>query len=154
MCEEKTDSVLSPEVAPPQFNGSASSRRLRRLSARFRNHPEDVSLARRTLAQFIASCGLGPDFAYDVVLAAGEALANAAVHGSREGGALFMEAHLLDDSFVVEVADQGSGFVPELRRIEPDLEGHRGFGIHIMLSVMDRVDFTDGGSRVRLSKRL
>lgn len=54
---------------------------------------------------------------------------------------------------IIEVSDRGSGFEPRLRDLNQG-SGNRGFGLHLMHSLSDGVEFFDDGRRVRLHKEL
>jgi serine/threonine-protein kinase RsbW len=99
----------------------------------------------------------------DIALAVGEALANAVEHGNKDAG-LHRRALPLRSGGVnlIEVSDEGAGFdfdhagVSQAQRPRPSRRHSvRGFGITIMRSLMDTVEY-DGsrGTVVRLRKRL
>jgi anti-sigma regulatory factor (Ser/Thr protein kinase) len=97
-----------------------------------------------------------------VVLAVGEAVANAIEHG-RSAGMFSVECQFEAGSIIIEVADEGRGFA-EWQQVETARSGirretlgpndipMRGFGIKIMHEMMDKVSYHDGGRRVRLVK--
>jgi anti-sigma regulatory factor (Ser/Thr protein kinase) len=91
-----------------------------------------------------------PDEAFDLVLAADEACANAVEHGSR-GPDDMVELTMYaddDDAVVITVSDQGR-WVPRVPR------PHRGQGFVLMKALMSsvEVDASDDGTRVRLRRR-
>jgi anti-sigma regulatory factor (Ser/Thr protein kinase) len=122
-------------------------------------HPrgyESVRQARRAVLAFAAQCGFNGTALYDVESATGEALANAAEHGNRKTWNGFEVTATFDDSqLVITVKDNGSGFDCDaaLERGAPDASGSRGFGIHLMRTLMDEVAYSDRGSCVQLVKR-
>jgi anti-sigma regulatory factor (Ser/Thr protein kinase) len=123
------------------------------------NTRSSAHFLRVRFARFVAECALGTECAGDIILAVGEALANAAEHGHRRNGTIWIRAREtsqrdLGAVLEVEVVDDGHGFAAHPQAVgKKDLQP-RGFGIHIMRSVMDAVEFYDGGRRVVLKKRL
>lgn len=74
--------------------------------------PLAASAARRALAE----AGLDPDLDHTITLLASEVVANCVRHaGMRADDRIVFVARLLPDSVVVEVADTGRGFDPEVR---------------------------------------
>ena len=102
----------------------------------------------------IAGFGFPQQQLSDIETAIGEALANAAEHGhrveSRFDVRIFVERAML----VIEVQDDGAGFVAQPLDDEPVHDAPRGFGIYLMRHLMDEVDYNAGGTCVRLAKRL
>jgi anti-sigma regulatory factor (Ser/Thr protein kinase) len=122
--------------------------------ARFRGTPSSVRDARRAILDYARFCGFQSDDTFDIALAAGEALANAVEHGNKDLGFITVVCHFTGDELVIEVSDAGNGFdhacLPDKQR---DPNAVRGFGISIMRSVMDAVEYVGGGTIVRLRKR-
>ena len=98
---------------------------------------------RHLLASLLEALGVDAARRADVVLAVGEALANAVEHayaGAETGGSIEMAAHSNDDgSLVVEVIDNG-------RFIEREGTPGRGFGLRIVRAVARdvRVERSEG----------
>jgi anti-sigma regulatory factor (Ser/Thr protein kinase) len=92
----------------------------------------------------------------DIELAVGEALANAVEHG-RQDEAGFIEVILRRDmhSLVIEIKDNGRGFDhgSSVHR-RPSAGALRGFGTFIMREFMDEIEYSERGTRLRLTKRL
>ena len=116
------------------------------------NTRASAHFARHRFSEYLRSFTIDAECAHDIIMAAGEALANAAEHGHRPNGTLTLRARLLADGLEIEIIDDGHGFAPHPHPASPDTSSPRGFGIHIMRSVMDSVEFHDGGRRVVLSK--
>lgn len=82
----------------------------------------------------------------DIRLAAGEALTNAAQWGSgKRGGGFSVHCTFENGEMRIEIQDSGTGFSSE----EPS-----GFGTVIMRSLVDAVEYSRGGTRVRLVKKI
>lgn len=117
----------------------------------------EIPTARRRVASQAEACGLSGPALFDLLLAVGEALANAVKHGSPhfESDTVHVRVGLLGDAVVVEVQDQGRGFGAS--RISPPaaLESG-GRGIPFMRALVDDLSFelTPRGTRVLLVKRL
>jgi anti-sigma regulatory factor (Ser/Thr protein kinase) len=58
------------------------------------------------------------------------------------------------DRIVIEVQDEGRGFLCSPTAAKPTHDAPRGFGIYLMRNLMDEVAFDERGSCVRLTKRL
>ena len=121
---------------------------------------EYITLSRLALSGLARVRVFSEDTLADLKLALTEACSNSVRHAYGNGqGHVDISFELLDDRLIVEVADDGSGFVPAARHkaIEDELsEG--GLGIAIIRSVADEVEFGDGpggrGSRLRFVKLL
>jgi len=117
---------------------------------------DSVPPARRRVAEFCEDCGLFGEPLFDLVLAVGEALANAVAHGSPGGGAdsVRVRVGIADHSFAVEVRDSGNGFAECGAPLSGSLETG-GRGIPFMRSLVDDVtiDCSGRGTSVLLVKR-
>jgi anti-sigma regulatory factor (Ser/Thr protein kinase) len=115
--------------------------------AQYRSTYASVRVARRALVSFVRAHGLSGQAVEDFEIAIGEALANAAEHGHAR-----VEA---SGALTVEVKDDGPGFAGwnDVSFVKPASSAPRGLGIVIMRKLMDRVEYTDGGTCVRLFKR-
>jgi anti-sigma regulatory factor (Ser/Thr protein kinase) len=119
------------------------------------NSRSAAQFARRQFAGYLSRCAIEPpSLAEDILLAVGEALANAAEHGFRPDGTLSLSAAISAGRIKIRVADDGHGFAPRPHGAEENPYAPRGFGIHIMRTLMDSVDFHDDGRQVVLVKRL
>lgn len=50
--------------------------------------------------------------------------------------------------------DNGVGFAPACRHERPAMFALRGYGMSIMRALMDGVEYSEGGTRIRLVKKL
>ncbi|OBG30532.1 SpoIIE family protein phosphatase [Mycobacterium sp. 852002-51057_SCH5723018] len=118
--------------------------------------PADVShLAptRKALRTWLTRARLDPDQTMNVLIAAGEAVANAIEHGHRHSpqGTISLDATVLVDQVHLTITDTGSWKPPQ-----PASESHRGRGIALMKGLMHDVsiDPDPAGTTVHLSARI
>jgi len=115
--------------------------------------PGELAATRAVLRSWLDRAGVSPDQALNVLVAAGEALANAIEHGHRHqpGGAVRLQAMALGDSVRVTVADDGSWKTPQ-----PAADPHRGRGITLMRGLMQDVEISPGidGTTVAMHTRI
>jgi anti-sigma regulatory factor (Ser/Thr protein kinase) len=113
--------------------------------------PERLAGLRRQLRAWLAAVGAADDAADDVLLACGEAAANAVEHAFPDGpGELTVELRLsADRALIMRVADTG-----RWRRVPAP--GDRGRGLPLMHAVMDSVmvEPGEGGTVVTMRRRL
>jgi anti-sigma regulatory factor (Ser/Thr protein kinase) len=122
--------------------------------ARFRGSATSVREARRAIVGYARLCGFDSVQTYEIALAAGEALANAVEHGTKDVGYITVRCSFADGELSVEVNDDGAGFDFEsVGSRHRDPNAGRGFGISIMKAIMDCVQFEGRGELVRLRKR-
>ena len=105
-------------------------------------------MVRRTVRHWAASAGLGDDLSEDLLLAMGEAAANAVEHAYRDGASgdwYYEVARRGDGSLDVLVQDWGSWRPP------PADPGFRGRGVEFVRHLADEVSFERGvtGTTVR-----
>jgi anti-sigma regulatory factor (Ser/Thr protein kinase)/GAF domain-containing protein len=120
-----------------------------RLSLRLPADRRVLVTVRAALRRWLRAAGARTEETYDIVLAAGEACANAVEHAyGPRGGSLELEASRDGQDVVVVVRDAGRWREPRQR--------DRGRGIGIMRSSMDSVDHrhANGGTEVVLRRRI
>ena len=112
--------------------------------------------ARARVDQVAQAVGFSRCRRSDIMLAVGEAVANAVKHGSSEDGRGYFTIYCLatPERLQITVSDCGSGFDPSaLPSLEEALIVESGRGIHCMEAVMDEVDFHfEAGTTVRMVK--
>jgi len=126
------------------------------LPCRSDSVPTVRALLRRDLDQW----GIADDVADGILLATGEAVTNAVVHGSwgQQDSAMVVRWALAGARFSFSVQDRGPGFdssrAAMSRRAHPSQ--NRGRGLYIMHALMDRVVVDSGlsGTRIMLEKTL
>ena len=100
----------------------------------------------------------------DLEAVVGELCANVTRHGRSEGGCYNVTLEHLGDRVVLTVTDQGRGFDPDQvpavgsARVDEDGSGrHGGYGLHLVGSLMDTLEFRSSepnGTTVRAEKRM
>lgn len=115
---------------------------------------ESVGKARRAVVAFASNWFRGDEL-NDIESAVGEALANCAEHGHRQGGEIEIRGRYAADEISIEIKDTGTGFErwSSPRNEEPVPHATRGYGMFIMRRVMDEIEYADRGTRLRLIKR-
>jgi serine phosphatase RsbU (regulator of sigma subunit)/anti-sigma regulatory factor (Ser/Thr protein kinase) len=118
--------------------------------------PADVSQlapTRTALRRWLTRARLDADQTMNVLVAAGEAVANAIEHGHRHspGGPISLGATILVDQVRLTITDTGSWKPPQ-----PATETHRGRGIALMRGLMQDVTINPhtAGTTVQLSARI
>jgi anti-anti-sigma factor len=112
-----------------------------RLALRVPAHARRVSGLRREVLGWLERSGVEDDVVHDIVLACGEACANAVEHAYAGGAAGLVEVDVAWDGpseIVLEVRDHGRWRPPR-----PD-PGDRGRGLMIMRELMDAVEVEAG----------
>jgi len=111
--------------------------------------PAVLSSLRRGIGRWLAAHGVAAEARFDVALAVSEASANAIEHAYGPADATFaVECRYSPERVAVTVSDTGTW--------RPQGKRERGRGMDIMQMLMDdvRIDRTDDGTRVLLTKRL
>ena len=121
----------------------------RAVRLKFRNEPGATSRLRRALDRVARASDLPADVAFDLKLAATEALSNA-ISGAPRDHAVDVAIRGGDGRVDVELVNRGH-FRPAFAD-EGALEAEGGRGIPLMLALVDEVEFASvrGGTRVRL----
>jgi GAF domain-containing protein/anti-sigma regulatory factor (Ser/Thr protein kinase) len=110
-----------------------------RLEVELPAEPGSLALMRRAFQEWLRGMELDERFGYDVLVAAGEAAANAIEHAYGPSEARFgVTAAIEGGEVVVEVRDEG--------RWRPARGSHRGRGLSMMRDLMDDVQ-VDSGER-------
>jgi anti-anti-sigma factor len=118
------------------------------LRQRLPAHPAQLSLMRRAVRRWAAAAALTDERSDDLLLALGEAAANAVEHAYRDGASgdwVYEVARAGDGSLDVFVQDWGSWRPP------PADPGFRGRGVEFVRHLADEVDIdhSDTGTTVR-----
>jgi anti-sigma regulatory factor (Ser/Thr protein kinase) len=120
-----------------------------RLELRVAAVPDSLASMRRSLRSWMLAVGADEDLTYDVLVAVGEAAANAVEHAYGP----------VDDEFVVAAEREGEDAVfsvADSGRWRSSRGSNRGRGLTLMRELMDdvRVDSDDEGTVVTLRRRL
>lgn len=123
------------------------------LEMDFPAHTSHLAHSRSALRSWLTRARVGPDQAHDMLVAAGEAVANAIEHGHRHSphGRISLRATVLVDEVQLTVTDTGSWKIPQ-----PAANPHRGRGITLMRALMHDVSIQPDitGTTVHLSARI
>ncbi|MBW3594014.1 MAG: SpoIIE family protein phosphatase, partial [Actinobacteria bacterium] len=124
------------------------------------NEPARVSEVRAFVSSFLTDLRAPVDVSTEILLAVGEAAANANRHGRRvEGrGEIRVYCALEGPSVTITIADDGGGFEPADidAATLPDKFASGGRGLFLMRQLMDEVEFesTDVGTTVTMYRKI
>ncbi|MFK0230534.1 SpoIIE family protein phosphatase [Streptomyces sp. NPDC090303] len=108
---------------------------------------------RQALRSWLEGCDLPPDATQNLLVAAGEACANAIEHGHRDapGDAVTLHVEATADALRLTVTDTGRWKPPA-----PDAHPHRGRGVPLMRALMQQVSIVPGpaGTTVDMYTRI
>ncbi|MBF0330842.1 MAG: ATP-binding protein [Candidatus Omnitrophica bacterium] len=122
--------------------------------------PSDISRVTGFVAAAIgtlSALSLDEGIVFNVKLCLHEAVVNAIKHGnhSRAELSVHVVVKVHGDELTFEVSDQGQGFdhhaLPDPTS-EDNIGKYHGRGIYLMMHIMDRVVFFNGGRSVRMVK--
>lgn len=118
----------------------------------------DAALVQQEIVEAIEQQDYKREVVFAVRLALDEALVNAVKHGNQNDSTktVTVEFSIDQDSMVIEIEDQGPGFVPDELpdpTAEENLSRPNGRGVMLMRAYMTEVDFNELGNRVILTKR-
>ncbi|MCV7279952.1 SpoIIE family protein phosphatase [Mycolicibacterium flavescens] len=123
------------------------------LEIEFAADAGELAATRSALRGWLKKAGVAPTQTLDVLIAVGEALANAIEHGHRDrpGGTVSLRATVLADRLHVAVVDTGVWKPPHF-----DPAAHRGRGIELMRALMQDVTIEpgDGGTTINMQARI
>lgn len=123
------------------------------LSVRFPAEAAQLAPVRRALRNWLNQCALPPQTVLNVLVAAGEACANAVEHGHRDtpGDTVRLRAEVEPDSMRLTISDTGRWKPPR-----PEMNPHRGRGMALMRALMQNVTVTSGpdGTTVAMHTRI
>ena len=124
------------------------------------NEPSRVSEVRAFVGSFLADLRAPVDVSTEILLAVGEAAANANRHGHRADGRGEVRVYcaLEGPSVTITIADDGGGFDPDQMdaTVLPDRFASGGRGLFLMRELMDEVEFesTDTGTTVTMYRKI
>ncbi|MFJ4970039.1 SpoIIE family protein phosphatase [Streptomyces sp. NPDC088755] len=123
------------------------------LEMSFPAESEQLAPVRKALRSWLDQCDLPPQTVQNVLVAAGEACANAIEHGHRHspGETIRLRAEAFVDDLHLSVVDSGNWKPPQ-----PELNAHRGRGVTLMRAMMQQVTITPGpaGTTVGMHTRI
>jgi anti-sigma regulatory factor (Ser/Thr protein kinase) len=121
-----------------------------RYSATLDCNPDALQRARKGLAAFAGRWLTGTD-ATDFESAVGEALANVIKHA--ECSHLTIKCRFVKRQVVAEIEHDGRGFDLPQTITAPALGSVGGYGLYIMRTVLDRLEYRRRGRHVLMAKR-
>jgi len=146
-------SRLEPEGGYPDDVAMLLYRQPAPLAMRFAADASHLAQSRAALRSWLNQAGLGPDQIHNVLIATGEAVANAIEHGhrGRPEGTVSLRATALVDRLQVTVTDNGTWKTPG-----KVAGSNRGRGIVLMRGLMEdfTIDSGDAGTTVHLYARI
>lgn len=118
----------------------------------------DAAVVQQAIVDAIESQGYKREVVFAVRLALDEALVNAVRHGNGNdpSKSVKVDFRIDEQSLVVEIEDEGRGFVPDELpdpTAEENLSRPNGRGVMLMRAYMTDVQFNAAGNRVTLTKR-
>lgn len=123
----------------------------------------NLKVVRDFVSGYLADYSQSPVQVNQIILAVDEVVANLIIHANGEDASQYLDVKLgvLDNTFTIELRDQGNSYSPS-SYLEPDLQEHirsgkkGGVGMTLVNRIMDRVEFTHSGAYniCRLSKHL
>lgn len=127
------------------------------ISEKLPSSIEVISEFASKLIEKIRHLNITEDEVFHIRLSLEEALINAIKHGNKRNPHLFVEVNveIQDDHLTIEVRDQGKGFdfnhLPDPTM--PDkLQKNSGRGVFLIKNLMDKVDFSEGGRSLKMTK--
>lgn len=118
----------------------------------------DAAIVQQEVVDAIEQQDYKREVVFAVRLALDEALVNAVKHGNGNdpNKTVTIEFTIDQDSIVIEIEDQGPGFVPDELpdpTAEENISRPNGRGVMLMRAYMTEVGFNERGNRVILTKR-
>ena len=138
-----------------EFDAEATKVRLR---VKFNADPSAISEIVEGVMKVVADlqCACGHEL--DIEIALRESLANAILHGAGSDASKKVECSVACDEgrgMLVVVRDPGQGFDPASvpsPLLGQNLYSNHGRGIYLINQLMDHVEFTRGGTEIRMRK--
>jgi anti-sigma regulatory factor (Ser/Thr protein kinase) len=123
------------------------------LSVTLPAHPDSLAVSRAQLREWLIAAGLDSESVADVLLAVGEATANATEHavvGAAGPVAICMTAAMNGDVLALSVSDNGRWKPASVS------SGHRGHGMHLINALVDTVELRTAmdGTAISMTKEL
>ncbi|MBN3041140.1 MAG: ATP-binding protein [Candidatus Omnitrophica bacterium] len=121
--------------------------------------PEEVPEFTKDILSKLKPFCTDSDLLFDIKLALEEALINAVKYGNKSDKekCVFVKIEATDQELVIEIKDQGQGF--DFNNVasptsQDNLEKLSGRGVFLIKNFMDKVEYFDKGSKIRMVKSL
>lgn len=137
--DDVADQVVARVDAAPGFAAVVYRHPPKALTVTLPAEPAGLAVSRGLLRQWLVSAGVDSESAADVLLAAGEATANATEHavvGASRDVEITVTASLTGSRLRLTVSDTG---VWKPASLSP---GHRGHGLHLINALVDSAELT------------
>ena len=120
---------------------------------------KDISSLIKTILKKLESHNIDEDSLFGIKLSLEEALVNAIKHGNKmdKNKSVSLKLVLDSEKLEIQIKDQGQGFNHKylsLPTTKKNLEKPSQRGVFLIRKFMDRVNFYDGGSRIKMIKYL
>ena len=120
---------------------------------------EEVSTFTKGIIGKLQSSGIDADTLFDVRLCLEEALINAVKYGNKKDPSkhVFIRVDTQPDKIEIQIKDEGEGFDYErlpLPTEDKNLDKLSGRGVFLIRHLMNRVEYFDRGSRIKMIKYL
>ncbi|MCC3313508.1 ATP-binding protein [Nocardia africana] len=125
------ESSRHPESGAQKAAATGGQRSLEDLHIEFRARSEELQRVRTRLRAWLTGTSLGPDRAYDLLLAVNEACSNSVEHGHRGDGRTVVLHASVAHAIRITVSDSGTWRAPRA-----DEEVDRGRGLPMMNALM------------------
>lgn len=121
--------------------------------------PDSLAVVRARLREWLAQAGLDPESSADVLLAVGEATANAVEHsvvGAEGPVVMDVRAALCGNLLALTVSDNGRWKDNDCPKSDTGSRAYRGHGMHLINALVDSVELsaTADGTTVQMLKEL
>lgn len=131
-----------------------------RMNLEFTSLPENVGLARITVAAFAAQVDMTLNELEEIKVAVSEAVSNAIIHGyeNKPDGMVKIYAERTGEGLLIIIEDQGKGIADVAMAMQPAFSTdpeRMGLGFAFMQSFMDDIKVTselNRGTRVKMVK--
>jgi serine/threonine-protein kinase RsbW len=129
------------------------------INKKIKLFPQEVPSFTKKIFQKLKNSGIKKDILFDIKLALNEALINSIKHGnsSDKKKSVFLKITKKANKLEICITDQGKGFNYKKLKLPTDknnLAKQSGRGVFLIKNFMDKVDFFNGGCKLKMVKYL